>query len=218
MQRASPCESSTRSPKATTTVGSARRATPLASSSASPTRKSRLPAMKPTVRSRRRRGEHLDAARLEAALGHVVADPDLEQVAEDEDGVGVGVAQVRGPGVERARRVLGEVQVARAGRSRASAPARRRSAASRPRQRRRARRRRCHGAGARSTPTSGDDGRARDRHVVERHVGVAAAVAGAHLLDRVDDVLARDDAAEDRVAPALRRLRLEVRGTRCRRR
>ena len=34
--------------------------------------------------------------------------------------------------------------------------------------------------------------------------------AGANLLDRVDDVLARDDAAEDGVAPALRRLRLEV--------
>ena len=29
-------------------------------------------------------GEHLGAARFEAALGHVVADPDLEQVAEDE--------------------------------------------------------------------------------------------------------------------------------------
>ena len=39
---------------------------------------------------------------------------------------------------------------------------------------------------------------------------MAAAIAGANLLDRVDDVLARDDAAEDGVAPALRRLRLEV--------
>ena len=39
---------------------------------------------------------------------------------------------------------------------------------------------------------------------------MAAAVAGAHLLDRVDHVLARDDPAEHRIAPALRRLRLEV--------
>ena len=49
MQSASPCERRTRSPKATTMVGSASRSTPLASSIASPTRKSRLPAMKPTV-------------------------------------------------------------------------------------------------------------------------------------------------------------------------
>jgi hypothetical protein len=59
----------------------------------------------------RRGAQHLDAARLEAALGHVVADPDLEQVAEDEHRVGVGVAQVRGPGREHLGGALGEVEV-----------------------------------------------------------------------------------------------------------
>jgi hypothetical protein len=50
-------------------------------------RKSRLPAMKATRALRPLRPAR-GAARLEVALGDVVADPDLEQVAEDEDGVG----------------------------------------------------------------------------------------------------------------------------------
>ena len=96
--------------------------------------------------SRRSRSEHVGAERLEAALGHVVADPDLEQVAEDEHRVGVGVAQVRRPRLEHARRVLGEVQV---GEQVDRTPVRRRDEGGRCRglrQRRCARRRRCHGA------------------------------------------------------------------------
>ncbi len=70
-----------------------------------------MPGRNATVVARRGGAQYVDAARLEAALGHVVADPDLEQVAEDEDRVGAGVQHVRGPGVERARRVLGQVQI-----------------------------------------------------------------------------------------------------------
>ena len=55
--------------------------------------------------------EDLDASPLEAALGHVVTDPDLEQVAEDEDGVGIGMAQMCGPSVEDPWRAFGEMQV-----------------------------------------------------------------------------------------------------------
>ena len=152
MQRASPCESSTRSPKATTMVGSAR-----------PNDAGRLEqriadeeiaiagheADRPIGGGG---GEHLGAARFEAALGHVVADPDLEQVAEDEHGVGVGVAQMRRPGLEHARRVLGQVQV----REQVDrAPVRRRDEGRERlglRQRRCARRRRCHGAGRSARP------------------------------------------------------------------
>ena len=46
---------------------------------------------------------------------------------------------------------------------------------------------------------------AHDRHRFQRHVGMAALVAGAHLLDRVHHLGALDHAAEDRIAPALRR-------------
>ena len=162
----------------------------VASSSASPTRKSRLPAMKATAALARRPRRSTSAQRAsKPRSAHVVADPDLEQVAEDEHRVGVGVAQVRGPGLEGAaacsRRGAGREMksIARQprrgdGRRRPRA-ARQRAAPTLP----------CAAHAARAT--SGDDGRARDRHVVERHVVVAAAVAGAHLLDRVDDVAAR---------------------------
>ena len=152
MQRASPCESSTRSPKATTMVGSARRTTPVASSSASPTRKSRLPATEADRPIGGGSGEHLGAALFEAAFRHVVAQRDLEQVAEDEHGVGVGMAQVRRPGLEDARLCVRHVQV----REQVDGARVRRRDEGRQglgrRQRRCARRRRCHGAGARLDP------------------------------------------------------------------
>ena len=44
-----------------------------------------------------------------------------------------------------------------------------------------------------------------DHDVFNRHVAVEAARGGANASDRVNDVLAGDDAAEDGIAPALRR-------------
>src|SRR5215470_15440078 len=49
-----------------------------------------------------------------------------------------------------------------------------------------------------------DDLRLLDDDVVDRHVAVEAALAGAHGLDLVDHVLAFDHLAEDAVAPAFR--------------
>src|SRR4051794_36111490 len=49
-----------------------------------------------------------------------------------------------------------------------------------------------------------------DHDVFGRHIAVAALAAGLHLLDLVDDVPALDHLAEHRIAPAGRRLGLEV--------
>ena len=101
----------------------------------------------------------------------VVADPDLEQVAEDEDRVGAACAAGTPPRPRRSRGVLAaQVQVGdevdRAPASAAPASSRERRAAPEP-------------AAPRDTPRSGHDAGASDHHVLERHVVVAAAVAGA---------------------------------------
>ena len=45
----------------------------------------------------------------------VVADPDLKQVSEDEDGLGIGGLQMLQEGLCRARRGLAQVQVRKQG-------------------------------------------------------------------------------------------------------
>jgi hypothetical protein len=57
-------------------------------------------------------GQHRHALRLEAIVAGVVADPDLEQVAEHDDRIGIGAAKVRRERVEGARRVFTEVEIA----------------------------------------------------------------------------------------------------------
>ena len=130
----------------------------------------------------------------------VVADPHLEQVAEDEDRVGRRVCAGSAPRRRTSRGV-----------SSARCRSVMKSIARQP------------GAASISTNSAGSGGAATARacfrparsrgsmhDVLDRHVVVAALAAGLHLLDRVDDLAAVDDLAEHRVAPALRRLGLEV--------
>jgi hypothetical protein len=110
-QSASPCESTTRSSNATTRVGIGEADDAARAEHGVADEEVAIAGHEGDHPLGRRGAQHLDAARLEAALGHVVADPDLEQVAEDEHRVGVGVAQMRGPGREHLGGALGEVEV-----------------------------------------------------------------------------------------------------------
>jgi hypothetical protein len=88
---ASPCDSSQRTLQAvTSTQGSASRVMPLSVANSAPSRKSRLPCITEgqAAFARRRRATPTRSG-LEAGLWrHVVAYPDFEQVAQDEDRVG----------------------------------------------------------------------------------------------------------------------------------
>ena len=114
-------------PEAPAPSGSASSSMPAARAKSAPSRKSRLPCMKKSgpplggLRAAARRSR----LRSRAAVGRVVADPDLEQVAEDEDRIGRRGLEVAVPGVEgRGLRGL-QMQVGDAGRPCASAAARR---------------------------------------------------------------------------------------------
>jgi len=150
-------------------------------------------------------GQHVDAASLEGQGACIVADPDIEQVAEHEDGVGGGLPQVDRPGLEGApgsaslrwRSEMksdgipgawrGEFEVSR------QRPGRRWAGC------------RC-AAGRHQRHLDGP----LDAHVFQRHVVVEALAAGAHVLDLVQHLGTLHDAAEYRIAPTLGILGAEV--------
>ena len=140
--------------------------------------------------------QHLGALRLEALEARVVADPHLEQVAEDEHRVGPRAAHVARPGLEATRRVGRQMQVAD---EVDRLPVVRRVESTE------------RGQGERShrgpLSISSDARSANDRHVFERHVAVAALAAGLDLLDRVDHLGARHHLARTPRSPSPKRSR-----------
>ncbi len=170
--------------------------TPMSRRNGGVSRKSRLPTIKATWRWRAASRSTWMQRASNSICTRVVAEPELEQVAEDDHRIGPRAVHVGRPGLEGARQGVAQVQVGdevdrlpavaappiRGRRQHAGYGRHRRRRARVSRSRRR----------ARSSPSSSGTS------------AWPAAVAGAHLLDRVHHLGARDDAAEDRIAPALR--------------
>ena len=203
--------SSTRSPNATTTVGSAsaRHAAGIEQSRRR-RRKSRLPAMKPTVRCGGGVASTSAQRASKPARRSVVADPDLEQVAEDEAprrracgaGSAAQASKVRGVSSARCRSQMKSIARQCGGRDeRPRADLRARTAtAPRP-----SSRQETTVARMIVTSSSGTSSWPPLRPVCTFSIASTTSLPG-------------DDLAEHRVAPALRRLATCSSGSRCRRR